>query len=297
MTTIMPCAERDSPMDTFADRVKILQSESERIKQYLHALPPEALSKPSACTQWQVQDVIAHLVGVAETYASSVSRGLQGDTGPLPGRLPAGQGTAALYAESIAQRSIAARQTLGDALLATFDAANDRLNSLLAGLEPEQRSIPCYHAGGLVKAQNFMDLRLKELAVHEWDIRAALEPEAHVSSASIPAIMTTISESIASGSLRWAFWSGPHLTTPVRYRFAVTGLGPSKSDIVVEGNTLRMEDAGGTTADVTIRCDTETYVLLVYGRLNLETAIAAGRLTLEGDRHQAMAFGQWFRGI
>ena len=27
-------------MDTFVDRVKILQSESERIKQYLHALPP-----------------------------------------------------------------------------------------------------------------------------------------------------------------------------------------------------------------------------------------------------------------
>ncbi len=284
-------------MDTFADRVKILQSESERIKQYLHALPPEALSKPSACTQWQVQDVIAHLVGVAETYASSVSRGLQGDTGPLPGRLPAGQGTAALYAESIAQRSVAARKTLGDALLATFDAANDRLNSLLAGLEPAQRGIPCYHAGGLVKAQNFMDLRLKELAVHEWDIRAALEPEAHVSPASIPAIMTTISESIASGSLRWAFWSGPHLTTPVRYRFVVTGLGPSKSDIVVESNTLRMEDAGDTTARVTMRCDTETYVLLVYGRLNLEAALASGRLTIEGERALAIAFGQWFRGI
>ena len=89
-----------------------------------------------------MQDVIAHLVGVAETYASSVSRGLQGDTGPLPGRLPAGQATAALSAESIAQRSIAARQTLGDQLLATFDAANDRLNSLLAGLAPEQREYP-----------------------------------------------------------------------------------------------------------------------------------------------------------
>jgi uncharacterized protein (TIGR03083 family) len=284
-------------MDTFADRVTVLQSESERIKQYLHALPPEALSKPSACTQWQVQDVIAHLVGVAETYANSVSRGLQGDTGPLPGRLPAGQATAALSAESIAQRSIAARQTLGDQLLATFDAANDRLNSLLAGLAPEQREIPCYHPGGIVKAQNFMDLRLKELAVHEWDIRAALEPEAHVSPASIPAIMTTISESIASGSLRWAFWAGPYLTTPVRYHFVVTGLGPSKPDVIVEGNTLRMDDAGDATPRVTVRCDTETYVLLVYGRLDLEAALASGRLMIEGDRELAIAFGQWFRGI
>src|ERR671932_694880 len=180
-------------MDAFADRVHVLQAESERIKQYLHALPPEAMTQPSACTQWQVQDVVAHLIGVAETYASSVSRGLKGDTAPLPGRLPAGQATAAVSAESIAQRSIAAREALGDQLLATFDAANDRLNSLLAGLEPEQREIPCYHPGGIVKAQNFIDLRLKELAVHEWDIRAALEPEAHVSPASIPAIMTTIS--------------------------------------------------------------------------------------------------------
>jgi uncharacterized protein (TIGR03083 family) len=284
-------------MDAFADRLQVLQSESERIKQYLHALPPEALSKPSACTQWQVQDVIAHLIGVAETYASSVSRGLQGDTGPLPGRLPAGQATAALSAESIAQRSIAARQTLGDQLLSTFDATNDRLNSLLAGLEPAQRSIPCYHPGGIVKAQNFMDLRLKELAVHEWDIRAALEPETHVSPASIPAIMTTISESIASGSLRWAFWVGPYLTTPVRYHFVVTGLGPSKSDIVVEGNTLRMDDAGETSPRVTMRCDTETYVLLVYGRLDLEAALASGRLMIEGDRELALAFGRWFRGI
>src|SRR6266446_161667 len=284
-------------MDTFADRIKVLQAESERIKQSLHTLSPETLSQPSACTQWQVQDVIAHLIGVAETYANSVSRGMQGDTGPLPGRLPAGQATASLSAESTAQRSIAARKTLGDQLLASFDAAHDHLNGLLAGLTPEQRAIPCYHSGGIVKAQNFIDLRLKELAVHEWDIRAGLEPEAHVSPACIPAIMTTISESIASGSLRWAFWPGPYLTTPVRYHFVVTGLGPSKPDIVVEGNTLRMEDAGGTPARVTIHCDTEPYVLLVYGRLNLEAALASGRLTIEGERALAIAFGQWFRGI
>ena len=284
-------------VDTFADRVDVLQSESERIKQYLHALPPETLSRPSACTEWQVQDVIAHLIGVAETYASSVTRGLQGDTSPLPGRPPAGQATAALSAAGIAQRSIEARQRLGDQLLLAFDAANDHLNGLLARLEPEQRDVPCYHPGGIVKARNFIELRLKELALHEWDIRAALEPDAHLSPASLPAILTTISESIASGSLRWAFWSGPPLPTPVRYRFAVTGAGPGRSDVVVDGSAVRMEDAGGTTAAVTFRCDPETYVLLVYGRLDLEAAIAASRLTIDGDRQQAMAFGQWFRGI
>jgi hypothetical protein len=58
-----------------------------------------------------------------------------------------------------------------------------------------------------------------------------------------------------------------------------------------------MEDAGETPARVTMRCDTETYVLLVYGRLNLEAALDSGRLSIEGERELALAFGQWFRGI
>jgi predicted lipid carrier protein YhbT len=48
---------------------------------------------------------------------------------------------------------------------------------------------------------------------------------------------------------------------------------------------------------VTFRCDTETYVLLVYGRLPLDDAMRSGRLVVEGDRELALAFGQWFRGI
>jgi len=284
-------------MDTFAERVHVLQTESECLTQYLRALPPEAWSQPSACTQWQVQDVIAHLIGVAESYAGNVSRGLQGDSSPQAGRPPAGASNAALAAEGIAQRSIAARQSLGDQLLATFEATSERLNHLLAGLSPQERQKLCYHPGGLVAAQNFIDLRMKELALHEWDIRASLEPEAHLSAASFPAILETISEAIASGSLRWAFWSGPKLAAPVRYRFLVTGPGPKKPDLVVAGDTIRMEDAGAARPNVTFHCNTGTYVLLVYGRLNLDTAMAAGRLVVDGDRELAGSFTQWFRGI
>jgi uncharacterized protein (TIGR03083 family) len=284
-------------MATFAERLNVLSEESERLNQYFRALPPEALTKPSACAQWQVQDVIAHLVSVAEFYASAVERGLQGETAALGGRPPAGTGTGASAAEGIAQRSIAARQSLGDRLLATFAATSDHLHQTLAGLTPAERQQPCYHPGGMVAAQDFIELRLKELGVHEWDIRAGLQPEAHLSPACFAAILATISESIASGSLRWAFWSGPKPATPVRYRFVIAGPGPSKPDLVIDGQTMRMEEAGATSPDVTFRCDTETYILLVYGRLNLEAAIASGRLRVEGDRQLASDFGQWFRGI
>jgi uncharacterized protein (TIGR03083 family) len=75
-------------MTSAAGRVTLLQMESTRLTQYLHALPQEAWSRPSACAQWQVQDVVAHLVGGAEVYAGSISRGLQGDTSPAAGPPP-----------------------------------------------------------------------------------------------------------------------------------------------------------------------------------------------------------------
>ena len=284
-------------MYPYDDRARLLRSESERIKQYLHRLPADSWARPSTCTQWQVGDVVAHLIVVAEFYADSISRGLAGENTPPMGRLPSGQSNAESSAQGIAQRSIVLRNSLGDKLLPTYDTADEQLNSLLTGLRPQERQMPCYHPGGLVAAQNFMDLRLKELALHEWDIRSALEPKAHLSAASFPAVVENISESIASGSLRWAFWSGPSLPFQVRYRFVVAGLGPSKPDLVIDGVTVRMEEAADATPHVTFRCDTETYLLLVYGRLPLDAAVTSKRLDVEGDSELASRFGQWFRGI
>src|SRR5215471_7844499 len=113
-------------METFADRITLLQEESARIKQYLHTLPPDVWDRPSACTQWQVRDVVAHLVQVAEVYADHVARGIQGDHSPPPGGLPAGMGSAMTGAERVAQLSIAVRGRSSEQVLAAYDAADDQ---------------------------------------------------------------------------------------------------------------------------------------------------------------------------
>jgi len=187
-------------------------------------------------------------------------------------------GSAMAGAARTAQLSIAARERLGEQVLAAYDAADDQLNRLLAGLSPQDRGKPCYLSGGLVPAQHFIDLRLKELAVHEWDIRSCLEPNAHVSPASLPAIMTTIAGSMASGSIPWAFWPGPRLPAPVRYRFVVTGPVPYRTTLVVAGDRVDLEEAGDAAVDVTFHCETETFVLLISARLTLESALDTGRV-------------------
>ena len=85
------------------------------------------------------------------------------------------------------------------------------------------------------------------------------------------------------------------LRAPFRYRFAVTGVLPSQYDIVLEGDTVRMEPAGTTGADVRCHCDAETFVLLMYGRLTSQTAVASGRLVVKGPREPMPTFGPWFK--
>lgn len=67
---------------------------------------------------------------------------------------------------------------------------------------------------------NFVDPRLKEIALHEWDIRSVLEPDPSLTVNSLDSIVILMNESFASGSIRWAFWSGPALGKSVRHALA-----------------------------------------------------------------------------
>ena len=271
--------------------VKLVQSESEQLKQYLDTLPPDAWSRPSACDRWEVRDVVAHLIGGAQIYAGAVSRGLQGDLSPPEGFPDADTFNAASASEPIARMAISAREKLGDQLLSTFNATTDELSQLLAGLGPSDLDKGCYHPGGTVQVRSFMNLRVFELAMHGWDIRSRLEPSAHLSAESLPILIDMV-----PGLLGWAFRPGPRLPSPVRYRFELTGTGASNSDIVVEGDKAYMESAVAAPANVTFHCDTETFMLLMFGRLAVDAAISAGRLAVEGDNELVAEFERWFKG-
>jgi uncharacterized protein (TIGR03083 family) len=283
-------------METLADRVALVQAESARLTQYLHALPADAWHRPSACAQWQIQDVVAHLAGAAEFYIDTLSRGLQGDSAPSAGFPAAGTVNAAAMAEPIAQMALATREQLATQVLATFEATITRLNHLLAGVSAHEWERPCYHPWRLMPVWQFLAMTLQELVLHGWDIRSRVAPDASLAPESLPALLELIATSRTSGFLTWAFRPGARLSTPVRYRFEVTGGVPSRVDIVVEGDHAHIAEAGDTAASVTFHCDTETYVLVMYGRLSLEAARVIGRLRVEGDQALVVAFGQWFKG-
>jgi SCP-2 sterol transfer family protein/mycothiol maleylpyruvate isomerase-like protein len=191
----------------------------------------------------------------------------------------------------IAQSAIAARARLGDQLLAVFSASNDHLDQVLATLRPQDWETLCHHPMGPEPVRTFIDMRITELAMHGWDMRSRFDPQATLAPDSVPALLTTIPRAV-----RRAFRPDASRTTPVRYRFALTGPDATVQDIVLSPEGGRCEPASAGQADVTFRCAAETYVLVLFGRLAVDTALRDGRLSYEGDPELVAAFGQAFVG-
>ena len=69
-------------MASFEERAQLYKNESESFQEYLINLPAEDWEKQSACDEWLVSDVVAHLVGNSEFYASTLTQGLEGKFSP-----------------------------------------------------------------------------------------------------------------------------------------------------------------------------------------------------------------------
>ena len=74
--------------------------------------------------------------------------------------------------------------------------------------------------------------------------------------------------------------------------------GPSATSraIIIAAYGATVGPAGVQEPDVTLQCDGETYVLVMYGRLKVMDALADGRLTFDGDPAVAVGFGRRFVG-
>ena len=175
-----------------------------------------------------------------------------------------------------AKLTITYRESLGDELVTTFESQCHRFDQLLASFGPQDWDKPCYHPAEMISVARYVDLRLTEMSVHEWDIRSAIEPQAHLS---LEVLLANID--LLPGFIVGRFYRhGSAITEPTRFRFALTGPVKGGYDIVVEDSKARMEPAGPNQAAVTFECDAETMVLLVYGRISLEEALSSGRISV-----------------
>jgi uncharacterized protein (TIGR03083 family) len=287
-------------MSTPAECAKVIQSETERLKQYLAALPQNAWTKPSACALWEIRDVVAHVSGVPTAYMDAITRGLQEDISPYPGSPDQSrifqthsQEERQQYRRGLAQRPIANRERLGTDLVSVFSQGWDPFPPFIATLSAEDWHTPCFQSFGIIPVHAGVHACVFELAIHSWDIRSALEPSASLASDALAAMLDFFAV-----CPHWFFTPAARLSIPIRYRFAFPGALNGPWDILVEGDKAHIGRADAATpAHVTFVCERETFVLLMCGRMGFDAALGDKRLIPTGDMAVVQEFKKWFQGV
>ena len=152
-----------------AARVELIKRLSGDIHRRLSEGPAAALNGPSACSEWDVGTVAAHLAGGAVRQREALLRGLAGEGGPPEGEsvMP----TADQVQQANAVNNVEMRREWGDALLDNFQQWYQELDDTLR--DWTDWSIGCWHRRrGTISASSYLDLRIQELVIHDWDMRS-----------------------------------------------------------------------------------------------------------------------------
>ena len=273
-----------------SDVIRLVCSEAERLGEFLSGLNEADWAKDSYCEGWVIGDVVGHLAGGAESWVNSIGRAVDGDYNPPEGQAFLTPGDRASGITAQAART--AYQQQGTQLLERFKTGYSRLAEVLDGLKPEDWDKLCFHRRGPMTVGDYVEVRLQELTVHGWDIRWGVEPSAEMWPDALGVMVGRVPRWVSN-----AFMPGLALSTPTRFRFDVAQPVPVHEDYLVTGEEFKVETGRQDPADVTFKCDTGNYILLIFGRLDVAEAVANGRLTVEGPQDLAANFTQWFQGF
>lgn len=273
------------------ERMRILLAETQQLVDYLTSLPKSDWTHPTACSEWCVSDVVAHLTSNSKNNAARIARALQGDESPddLTPRRRRGS----VEPVEAAQRIVAFRKQFGepDAILPEFVASTQELKEALGMVGSDDWNKASYRPAGPEPISNIVDVVLAEQTVHGWDIRSQFEPTATLSPEAVPVLV----ERIAQRPRWWSFRQGAS-PLPLRYRFEVVNPAQYSVDLVITGEDQYMEVASHEDPQVIFHCDGETYVMLMYGRIEPQDALIDGRVAAEGDGQLVQTFGANFIG-
>ncbi len=271
------------------ERIRLVRDLSNELAAYLHTLPDNIWRDPdvyaSACEGWKIADVVTHLILGANIFGLSITNAVRGITQPPMGWTPPAT------REQGVERLVETRNAIHEDLFYDFNASCKRFNTLLVELEPDAYALPTWHPYFVISVERLIDIRASELAVHSWDIRYPIDRGAKLSERAKPFMLQFVWRWLRSG-----FQTREPLDAPVRYRFDLTD-ADGGYDVTIYGDNFKHAPSDDAPADVTFGCDTDTYILFCFGRLQLRRSVRRGRIALAGDELAAAQFSDWFKGV
>ncbi len=277
--------------EVIRQEVAVIGTLARELNQFLKGLSRNDLRRHSACDAWTVRDVAGHLTNRAERQITSMTRGREGDPDPPPG-FSAPSDMMAMSAAN-ADADIAYAISLGEELVPAFERHYRELHLLLNSFSGADWRCACWHPRrGTMTAREYVSQRIQELAVHDWDIRSAFDPQAPIHPDAVPVLL-----GMSAHWLRSAYNPGNDPPSEeIRYHFALSDAEPI--DVLVKLDGVQI-GAGlhpnPDDLDMLVACNANTYLLLAYGRIDVDTA--ANNLVAIGTEGLLERFAGWMVGF
>lgn len=270
-------------------RARLARFEAESLAAYLGTLSAEDWNHSTACDLWQVGDLVAHLVWIGEFYVKFIRRALEGDVTPPPGS-PRDERYAGLSPEQFYDLTAREyRRRFGEDLLLAFISRFAELGVLLENLPPESYEKPCFYHSGNRPLWTLADLTVQELAVHAWDIQSHTEIWIPLSLESQPVLLERVVQRPQP-----ALALAETATAPQTLRFQLSGTVNRSYDINLSADATEIAQAGDSKPAAILSCDAETFILILYRRLNMAIPLVTGHISVDGDQSLVNSFAQAF---
>jgi uncharacterized protein (TIGR03083 family) len=236
-------------------------------------------TSPSYCEGWAVSDIVAHLAGAF--------RGLDAATRDvLAGRQP--EHLDPQSPETVRRNQEMAALPRPDVLAALDDAARS-YTAYLDSLDDAALSTPVPFPFGPLPVVMVAGVLLSESVIHHWDIRQPRDPDARITPAAIPTLVSIFVPGLP------LMCSGPK--TDGTWQLDVDAPTGGPVTLRVQDGQVSSERGEAASPDVRVAIAGEALPLLVWGRLDVPAALAAGRMHIvAGDRARALALQQMFPG-
>ncbi|HLG70274.1 MAG TPA: maleylpyruvate isomerase family mycothiol-dependent enzyme [Chloroflexota bacterium] len=257
--------------------LSLIRQQADALCDCLDGLAEPDWEKPTACTEWNVADVVAHLSSGATVQRRALDRGLQGDTSPL------WTDPAERLALSRAKRDIPAAEKAAD-----YRQGMAELLPLFERLQPEDLDRKsAWHQSGVHPIRWFFTQRLGETTFHARDIHIGLGRPA-----GIPEDVARVLLPAYLDRLKRLFQPGQ----PGDLRASIAFGGAGRID-VADGAGEYLPDGSSAGADLSLQGSAETLVLIATGRLEPKEAVAAGQLRAQGDTGLIERWREIFRPL
>ena len=165
---------RPARVNTFAPEgkdhlLRVVRRERQDFYDLIDSTNDETWKTPTACTEWEIRDVVGHLVDVTEGYIERFNLARAKQPFPEPLGLP---GMAVMLDEGAKRFRSSSRQQL----IARLKESSDKVFEIFDALTPEQwtsEMIPHKYMGPL-PTMIYPAFQLIDYSVHTWDMRAGL---------------------------------------------------------------------------------------------------------------------------